>query len=354
MGFTQLKPKLARKASRGAAKKKHPVSPFSDLYEQAINRDIDSTAGRPPELRPSAFPLCPILVWMKLTQGAKRGYWGESGSFQSKYFSTVGTDFHSMIQYFIGMSGKIYGNWMCINNECKKGRAAVTLYNERGEVIRSGKITAYNTTDNECPCCGEAMQYEEIEVRYKGIKGHIDCIIDLGDGKYWVGDYKTSSNWGLDNKILPMNSHLKQIPAYVYILRKKYKLNVVGFSLLYVTRDNPWRFKETPFEWNHEWTEYASDMLRGEKRKYKAALHTFVDGDLDRIIEHKPCKSEAFYHKEISYYNECPLLGICFEKRKLRAALEKHKARHTYSKADMRKIILRVDPDGEIYENQDR
>ena len=343
MRFSKLKPKLAR-----LERFKEDVSPFSALYDKAINIALPGTDGRPPELRPSSFPLCPILVWMKLVEGANKGYWKQEKSFQSTYFSTVGTEFHSMIQYFIGMSGKIYGNWMCINNKCKKGRAAKTLYNDKGKVIRSGKITAYNTTNNDCPCCGESMQYEEIEVTYKGIKGHIDCIIDMGNGRYWVGDYKTCSGWGLENKRLPAKAHLKQIPAYCYILMKKYKLKVVGFSLLYATRDNPWKFKETPFEWNSEWTEYALDLLKGEKRKYRAALRDFRDNSFDRAVALKPCDSEEYYHKEIDYYNECPMLGVCFKRKKLNETLEKHRRKFKYTKAAADKIIATVDPDGVI------
>lgn len=346
-GFSKLKPKLARKERYSDC-----ISPFSALYDNAIEKaTIEGTSGRPPELRPSSFPICPILAWMKLVRGASIGYWPENVTFQSTYFATVGTEFHEMIQFFIGMSGKIYGNWSCINKKCKKGRAATTLYDAHGKVIKKGKLTRKNTTNNECPCCGEPMRYEEIEVNYRGVKGHIDCIIDMGGGRYWVGDYKTCSNYGIENKILPHKAHLKQIPSYVYILRKKYKLNVVGFSLLYATRDNPWKFKETPFEWNDEWTDYASDLLKGEKRKYKAALYDFKHNTTSNIIQHKPCKSEAYYFKEIDYYHECPMLGVCFEKRKLLKALHKHQKKYKYSQAQADKIIATVDPDKVIYED---
>lgn len=342
-GFSNLKPKLAR-----LEKFDNDISPFSKLYDKALNRELPGKTGRPPELRPSSFPLCPILVWMRLVKGASKGYWEQDNSFQSTYFSTVGTEFHSIIQYFIGMSGKIYGDWICINKKCKKGREAVTLYDDRGRIIRKGKLTARRTTDNDCPCCTEPMQYEELEVTYKGITGHIDCIIDMGNGRYWVGDYKTCSGWGLENKRLPARAHLKQIPAYCYILRKKYKINVVGFSLLYATRDNPWNFKETPFEWSKDWTDYALDLLKTEKKKYRAALNDFKNNDYNKSISMKPCDSEEYYFKEVDYYKECPMLGICFKRKKLKQALEKHRRKYTYTKADVKRIIATVDPDGVI------
>lgn len=303
---------------------------FSDLYEKAIDDSWHTHGGRPPKLRPSSFPLCPILTWRKMVKGAHLGYWPEEQEFSGQYFTQVGTLVHEVVQLYMGNTGKIWGNWKCRNPRCKESK-------KKG-------LTRKHTTNNKCPCCGSPMYYEEIEVRYRGIVGHIDAIIYLGNGRYWVGDYKTTTKYKINSGKLPEKAHLKQIPAYVHILRVTLKLNVVGFSLLYLSRDNPFYFSEESFYWDKQWTIKAKAMLKGEKRRYLAALESFKTRKLHHIIQNKPCTSKKFYNQNLDYYTPCPLLDVCFKPEELWSTLSNYKQEHPYSKRRADIIAVELDP----------
>lgn len=303
---------------------------FSDLYKKAINEAWPTQAGRPPKLRPSSFPMCPILTWTRMVKGAHLGYWPEDQDFSGQYFTQVGTLVHEIIQLYIGETGKIWGNWKCKNDRCKYGKRK--------------SLTRKHTVNNRCPGCGRPMQYEEIEVKYAGIVGHIDAIIYLGQGQYWIGDYKTTTKYKLTSGKLPEKSHLKQIPAYVYMAVKGLGLNVIGFSLLYLTRDNPHLFLEESFEWDSTWEKKAKLMLKGEKKRYKAALQDFKERKIHRIIQNKPCTSKKFYNEYLDYYTPCPYLGVCFKPEELWTTLQAVKQEHPYSRKTAHLIATDLDP----------
>lgn len=293
------------------------------LYEQAME-NMYLTEGRRPEYRPSSFPLCSILVYMRLIKGTSVGRFESERSAAGDYFTSVGTTAHENIQFHMGFSGKVFGDWSCRNRACAKGRRALDLYDAKGQLVRKGKLTTKNSTNNLCPKCSSPMEYVEKEINFNGLKGHIDCIIELSDGTYWVMDYKTSTKTKLESNKLPQKAHMKQIPAYCYVLRKKYKMKVVGFSVLYFSRDNPFNFYEHAERWSKEWTETCKTMIAQERLKFKSAVKSFKNLDPTLAIKHKPCKTLAFYEKEVAYYSECPMLDVCFNSRKLAGALAEH------------------------------
>lgn len=290
---------------------------FSRLYSDAINTKYIVPTGRAPEFRPSAFPICSILTYVKLIKGCSSGYWEREKSFAGDFFTSIGTQAHSVTQYHIGDSGQIWGNWKCINPQCAKS---------------NDKITRTKTTNNKCPACQTSMEYVEIEIKYKGLTGHIDCIIYLGNNMYWVGDYKTTTKYKLDSGKLPEKQHLLQIPAYVWVLRTKYKMNVVGFSLLYLSRDNPFKFIEKPFKWNDKWQHDIGKMIKRQRQAYQAALTSLFNQDHKQAVEHKLCSSREYYDKHVNYYTPCPLLDVCFSPKRLRKELIELEEEYSYSK----------------------
>lgn len=308
------------------------------LYEQAMENTFKGTKGRRPEYRPSSFPLCSVLTFMRLVKGASLGYFEEERSAAGDYFTSVGTTAHENIQYHMGFSGKIFGDWKCLNRSCVKGRKAMDLYDEKGKLFRPGKLTRKNTTTNTCPKCDHAMEYVEKEINYKGLKGHIDAIIELSDGSYWVSDYKTCTKNKMDSGKLPAKEHLKQLPTYCWVLQKKYKMKIAGFSLLYFSRDNPFNYYEYAEKWTVRWEARCAEMIKGERRKFRAGVKSFRTLNPAAAIKHKPCKTLAFYEKEIAYYTECPMLDVCFNEVKLKKALKKHIKEYPSSEED-RNII---------------
>lgn len=325
MAFAKLAKRPRRASNNGfPPRRSRALSVAGRLYEQAMDNKFKTEEGRRPEYRPSAFPLCSVLVYMRLVAGASRGYFESERSAAGDYFTSVGTTAHENIQFHMGFTGRVFGDWRCMNTKCKKGRLSRDLYDADGNLVRKGKLTRKNSVKHLCPSCDLPMEYVEKEINFAGLKGHIDCIIKLDDGRYWVADYKTTTKNKMSKGKLPEKTHLKQLPTYCYVLKKKYKLNVAGFSLLYISRDNPFEYLEYTEEWTSKWDARCKDMIDGERKKFKAGVNSFFDLDHEQAIKHKPCKTLAFYEKEIAYYTECPMLGVCFDNKKLNKALDKH------------------------------
>lgn len=312
---------------------------FGQLYEDTMNKVVTTSYGRAPAFRPSSLPLCSILTYMKLVKGASLGYFEQEMSASGGYFTSVGTAAHENIQYYIGTSGKVWGDWSCITPGCKHANAARDLYDENGKIYRKGKSTAKNTVHNVCTLCKHPMRYDEKEIRYKGLVGHIDCIILMPNGRFWIADYKTSTKIKLMSGKLPHKGHLIQLPAYCYVLKKRYKMDVAGFSLLYLSRDNPFLFFEHSEEWTDKWDKRSGNALKREKIKYVAGVKSFVRKDHHSAVREKPCSSRKYYDDEVNYYEPCPMLSVCFNRAKLEKALHHHAAQYPYTKKDIDRLI---------------
>lgn len=292
------------------------TSLFGKMYETTMDAAITTKYGRGPEYRPSSFPTCPILHMLRFAAGAHNGYFETTMSTSGGFFTSVGTAAHENIQYHIGQTGKIWGDWKCKNPSCQKRHDAQNLFDEKGVMYRKGKLTRKNTVKNKCPKCEHPMEYVEKEIKYAGLKGHIDAIVKLDGGGWWVADYKTCTK----NKIakkgkegLPHKAHLKQIPTYCYVLEKKYGMKIKGFSLLYLSRDNPFHFLEYSEPWSERWRVKVREIIKNEKRKFRSGVKSFATRDVKHAIANKPCSCLAQYESEINFYEECPLLGICFK-----------------------------------------
>ena len=217
----------------------------SQIFEDCIGSGYTHKNGRSPALRPSSFPSCSVINLMKYIQGDAAGHFEERHEFRMEYYTYVGTIVHEVSQLFMGLSGVQYGHWKCINPKCKHGIAAQDIKTANGYMVKEGKLTREFTTNNICPNkkCKTPMFYIELEVVYgkgnKKICGHIDGVWkipkELGGG-YWIIDYKTSSMKKIEAGEYPEKKHLYQLPIYAYILKKKYGMDIKGFSLIYIKK----------------------------------------------------------------------------------------------------------------------
>lgn len=318
------------------------TSLFGGMYEDAMDKVIVTTHGRGPEFRPSSFPTCSILTMLRLAKGAHDGYYEGRMSASGGYFTSVGTAAHENIQYYIGQMGKVWGDWKCKNPNCQKRHDAQDLFDEKGVCYRKGKLTRKNTTNNKCPLCFHPMEYVEKMIKYKGLKGHIDAIVKLEGGGWWVADYKTTTkNNLLKTNGLPHKAHLKQLPTYCYVLEKKYKMRVVGFSLLYLSRDNPFQFHEHSELWDNMWRKRTREIIKEERKKFQAGVISFRDRDPTQAIKRKPCSCLAQYEKEIDFYDPCPLLDVCF-KPGLKQELKKRLKLVPYEDVAVEKTLKKI------------
>lgn len=293
---------------------------FGRAYKEAMESTIRTKYGRSPEYRPSSFPICPVLTYMKFV-GAKEGYYQSEMAAGGGYFTSVGTAAHENIQYYMGTNGRMWGDWKCKNPKCIKFKQGRDLFNAAGALIRKGKLTRKETTNFKCPKCLHPMEYVEIEINYRGLKGHVDAIYKMGKNTFWVGDYKTTTKNNLKSSGLPKSEHLQQVPTYCYALEKTYGIKVLGFSLLYFSRDNPYEFVEKSYTWTKQWRSEIADLIRQQKVIYKSAVQAFAHNKPDIAIKQKPCQRPSDYEKLMPAYEPCPMIDVCFCKRTLRKAM---------------------------------
>lgn len=323
----------------------HITSVFGKVYETIMEGSAPIKYGRGPECRPSAFPMCSVRTLMKNVAKAHIGYYASDETSAGVYFTTAGTAIHEALQYRMGDSGQVWGDWTCRNPTCQRRHDARDLYDEAGKVVRKGILTRESTTNNKCPTCKHPMDYVEKEIDYRGIKGHVDCIMKLKGGGWWVADYKTCTKTKIDRgaAVLPERAHMNQVPTYCYALEKQYGIKVLGFSILYLSRDNPFLFYEHAERWTDVWRSETKEMLRQQIRMYKASMLSLAVKDPKYAVRTKPCTSLRHYNEKQAGYTPCPYLDQCF-KPGFTEYLQSQMALLDYSKKAANNIIARQSP----------
>ena len=277
---------------------------FTLMYSSLQNKVRDELP-REVYLRPSMLPTCSLklldaLIAEELNECSDWGFPGD-------YFTSVGTTIHELIERWCGHTNfKIWGHWVCPN---------------------CGHKHEY-THENDCSKCGTKMGYHEIEVEYMGFKGHIDCIILTKKG-IQICDYKTSTKDKVDYRNYKKHNmgYPLQINAYAYILeklwgqhfQKTYGKSVCGASLLFISRDNPFKFKE--FHWTSDvGFKIGRAILLRSLVQFRTALSDYKNKEVRRTICHKSCVNRDDYEtreKKFHTYGDCYLMDICFNKKKL-------------------------------------
>ena len=278
---------------------------FTLMYSSLQNK-VDLEKPREVYLRPSMLPTCSLKLLDALIaeHNDEYGEWG----FPGDYFTSVGTTIHELIERWCGHTNfKIWGHWVC--PEC-------------------GHKHEY-THKNVCSKCGTKMGYHEIEVSYMGFVGHIDCIIITKKG-IQVCDYKTSTKDKVDYPTYKKHNmgYPLQINAYAYILEKTwgahfmkaYGKSVCGASLLFISRDNPFKFKE--FHWESSvGFRIGRRILFRSLIQFRTALSDFKEKHLRRTPLHRSCANRDDYEtreKKFYTYGDCYLKDICFNSKKLK------------------------------------
>lgn len=288
---------------------------FSKMYNGVTEASLMAPDGREVYLRPSMLPVCSVSLLQALYDQAL-GVASE-WDYGSDFFTGVGTQVHETIERWCSRSGyKLWGNWKC--PECE----------HEWEY----------SSECDCPKCGTPAHYHEITIEHLGFKGHIDCILLTPTGVL-IGDYKTSTLRKIGK------THFKefnvayalQIMVYTYMMdkvwgeyfRKHYKLDIRGCSLLFISRDNPFRNKEFHWQYNKRLKALARSVMYTGNLQFRAALRAFENGDITTTVKRKCCKSRLDYMNRIGrfyVYEPCPMLDVCFN-RGDKNSLKKHFSR---------------------------
>lgn len=229
----------------------------------------DRDPGRVLNLRCSALPFCPLSLFHQIgTLGIS-----QSQDFQSMYFTRVGTIVHTVMQTaLVRDGGRVFGDWSC----------------------RKCKIKEHMSLFRTCKKCKRPMEYEELEIDFRGIKGHVDTLFvpkshvkkaieisKLPEAQRFeaakelilvIVDYKTCSISNSPKKQRdPGASYKSQIKAYAWLLTKQYGLNIKSTILMFLPRDNPNR----PVYWEQGWSDADMPAMGRQLKRWKQA-HTDV------------------------------------------------------------------------------
>lgn len=214
-------------------------SDFLSVYKKALTYTT-ARRGDPSRLynlRCSQLPFCGASVWLNY---GLRGMIQEMDMMMA-FYVTVGTAVHTVMQTYLSMSGQFLADYEC--RECGKKYPLSHVHE----------------------CCGFPTQYEEVNLDYKGIQGHIDGIFKDRLGRYWIIDFKTTSMTAAPGKVnKPGIGYERQVMAYAWLLRKQYGIKVEGVMLIFIPRDNPkdpviWEALMTPKMWERAYSDLKKD-----------------------------------------------------------------------------------------------
>lgn len=296
-------------------------TPVGRLIDSALDHVSAETGPVKKWLSPSMFPICPIVWFTKLVHQKNRGKSDTKASTLLNIFAASGIGAHKNIQDALGHSGQMHGNWVCVNRDCSKAKEAKSVYDENGKRIKKGRPTRTRSENNVCPECGSFLEYKELLILYKGIKGYVDAMIKNPDGTYSLVDLKSTTVDKAMNDRAFVAYQRKQILAYAYVLKRRYGYNIRDYTLVYLPRDNPKKFVSVEFALDAKEMRRGKKLLNGELRKWGAALEAVKTGKFSSIISEKPCKTEDQYWNEFHSYDKCPFVECCFSGSHLNARL---------------------------------
>lgn len=219
------------------------LSVYRKTWDSVLTSDT-ADAKRVLSLRPSQLPFCPISFFCEL---AMRGM-NRSLDMAGGYYTQVGTTVHTVMQQYLPQSGRFLADYHC--RECG----------------------TWHRLSHQWECCDFPADYHEIEIKWKGVVGHIDGIFKDRKGRYWILDFKTTSTKGATKKEKdPGPVYTEQVEAYAYFLKLQYGIAVEGVMLVFIVRDNP----ETPVVWTRPITQNDRLRIKAKFLAYKA-MHKFA------------------------------------------------------------------------------
>lgn len=279
---------------------KETLREFGEYYSKSAKAERQINSQYQDILRVSALPYCGLRhVYTRMIQPIDYTSMGQS------YYTTVGTIAHYLVQHSLGYNRRIFGNWVCRQDGCK------------------GRRTFSN--NNKCPACKNVMEYKEISLFFKDLypnirSVHIDGIYRDSKGRFFIIDYKTTNSITAllpdDKTYLPYLSNVAQIKAYSALIELRYNIEISGWILHYIARDNPIKvFKSIGELITTEEKQKILKKLKVADNQYSLVMAATSFETIDYLVKNKPCKTVEQYNSEYKKYCGCPLASICFDKK---------------------------------------
>ena len=269
-------------------------TPATLAYSRALV-DEKEIPAKIPAPYPSRFPLCSLLVLDDLLPNAK-----QTSTFLSDAYTNMGTGLHNAMHLWLGARNsskqRLLGNWTC--KECGEFREFSTI--------------------SVCPTCETACVYGELKVSWKGVRGYLDCVVLDEANRISIIDYKTTTDYGVNHKGVEgyRLAYVYQLFAYAFLFFKTFgrqlKAKPGAASLLFVSRNNPHKFKE--YSWGMKFARDAGKQVVLEQlESWNAALASKKQGNPKAAWKERLCESPTWYEKNIENIKSggCPLAGKC-------------------------------------------
>lgn len=274
-----------------------PIKEFSSYFTESMQQQLPDLEPRAQRLRVSGFPFCGLrTAYLKMIQHVEP----DDASYKD-FYTSVGTVAHSVFQRWAGANGSIYGDWECRNKEC-------------GHKV-------HFSCKNICPKCGQEMMYEEFTVKaFDNTSGHLDGVwrarLQKKRKSFWVIDYKTSSVRAIEGqkteRTFPYSKNVAQIEAYVPMIEQEINIEVDGWLLIYIARDNPRLFKVVGHRMTDDEKQRVMVKVQLYDKQYGVVQRLKRQKQLDYLVRTKFCKNHEHYVVDMKGFNPCKLAPVCF------------------------------------------
>lgn len=320
-------PTIRKQRLKAPTKAARLITAFKADYEKYISkakdtlhvsmlskRDQEDYWRRDQTLHPSSFPYCSLQSAYSRLQRPDDPELERAFGFD--YFLPVGTATHTALQRWFGRSGNMIGDWRCARASCRKSYA-------------------FQPHPKKCSCGNRRFDYHELGGTWgKHVHWHTDGVYRLSDGSYWIVDFKTTSEYAIaqhrkTQSMFPYVSNVAQIETYIPLVEDNYKIEISGWLLAYISRDNP----------VHMWKqEFIARTVNASRRAELRAALTLADRDFGRslqvksqpirvfkaLVKTKICGDRDHYNQFVKdQYNPCPLAKVCFNRKKLQSELKR-------------------------------
>jgi hypothetical protein len=251
-------------------------------------------------IRASALPFCPVKYIFEACEPYS------TSSYAMDFYMGIGTTIHQAVQDWYPYAAKkqFFGNWKCY--PCKK-----TVYHKVGP--------------GKCPVCNKDMSYKELKIRVPDapIEGYIDGIIiepkflkrsysGFYDIKRAVAgnvvELKSAGNFVAPKKVEPSRNHRYQSMFYTIACRKlllKHNINITGYIVKYLSRDNPYTVSPDLTEFN---LKKCNSFYNFTCRTARSFIRS-IKNNKPKIINKLYCNNKIF-DTNVDY-EKCPYLSIC-------------------------------------------
>ena len=277
----------------------------SSLMKSAMDDGTVLNRNDPTRLtnvRFSSFPFCGVRWFLDLPSLVTKA---SNKDFAFGYFTRVGTTVHEVIQEAFsslmeeGQSFSLLWDWKC--RSCK---------HREGSLLDAAPTV-------ECSSCGSKTGFsrEEHQIRFRGAVGHVDTIISVklpaNIAKVFgspvgliVADYKTTSTYNVTKKdTLPYKSNVAQISKYTGVLQKT--LPVIGWALIYMPRDIPFRYKVIgKFMDKAEGLKHRKDIIKYVASHKEWSTASSLD-EIRELFNQRPCQRADSIPEEFSDCDHC-------------------------------------------------